>query len=412
MMLALIVGIAAPASGQGMWTYLHIKDTYNNADNITLSIVNLTSHRLVVASPEVGTSFSVYCQQYATAHICNGEESYPFQAASVPLYIDPYRTAIWASHMAKLAHGDYAWDGRIDVYPEGTVSTFPGERFTVYVNAVSQTPDPGNHPVIDRNTGKGTWWYLNAKYSSTELWYPGADMYFNGIYATPINVKAMYSAMTMTGYGLTASLFAAADSHPVLVVRENSGSAASETLDQSQTATWIYRPSFGQGVYINGYNSSRMAQTVTAGQSGLLDRVSVYVDSSITTNGPVTVSIQTVSNGLPSGIEIGNGTIPAAALPTYGNPQWVSANINSSLEITAGTQYAIVLSAGGNQITWYGSGDVYSGGYMVFDYASGWGSVGNADAMFQTYIIPDVFDRYLGWQLDYVDQGNASVPSL
>jgi hypothetical protein len=169
--------------------------------------------------------------------------------------------------------------------------------------------------------------------------------------------------------------------HNLLVIREHLG-GGTNALDQSQTVL-----PYKYTIQVGGTSPSSMqqvAQVVTAGQSGILDHVSIYADSMQTTSsGPaplVTASIQTVSNGLPSGTIIGSGSIPITDLPAGSswlrNPAWVTIKLSpaggASLAITPGTQYAIVLSAGGGIITWYGSDDLYTGGSMVFPYTSGW----------------------------------------
>jgi hypothetical protein len=54
---------------------------------------------------------------------------------------------------------------------------------------------------------------------------------------------------------------------------------------------------------------------------------------------------------------------------------------------------------------------------MLVNEATGWISWTIGDAMFQTYIItdatytiPDVFNRFMGWRLDFVNQPDNSVP--
>ncbi len=168
--------------------------------------------------------------------------------------------------------------------------------------------------------------------------------------------------------------------------------AASDTLDQPpQSATWTTQWPIGGGYYL------QMAQVVTAGQHGFLDRVRVMLDN-LSATGPVTVSIQTVIGGKPSGTEIGSGTIPFGALPSYGNPQWVSANISGSprLAMVPGTQYAIVLSSDTGTIRWYTSADYYGGpsaSILVNQPGSGWGSWPPEDALFESYIILDTVDQ-------------------
>ncbi len=165
--------------------------------------------------------------------------------------------------------------------------------------------------------------------------------------------------------------------------------ATSDSLDQDQSATSTYQ------VFIGGGAVSELAQIATAGQWGFLDRISVYVDR-VSGTQPVMVSIQTVSGGAPSGTIIGNGTIAASALPSNGNPEWVSANISGSMRLAMApdTQFAIVLStAAGDIIRLYASADVYPRGSMVAKYDTGWNGVPSADAMFQTYVILETPDQ-------------------
>jgi hypothetical protein len=423
LMLTLVLGSTAPASGQdqGIWVYLPPANSILGPFfTFSVSLINLTEHRLLITE----NSLNVYCEPMNLVHSCGSYQSNPFEGHGT-LNLDPHRTAIWKSHKANTpTEGEkngWGWNGTLTVQPEGM------DDWAVTLNARAVGPNNGN-------LGWGTWVYLETDFSANPDWSQAWNTFSPyGIWVTPnfLNYtnqnppSTMENVMTLSGRELAVSLYTATtdNDHVTLVFRQNFyPDASSDTLDQSQSALpWIYRPSFGAGVYLNGYNETRMAQTFTAGQSGILDRVSVYIDDSYTPNGPVTVSIQTVTNGLPSGIEIGHGMIPARAIPfgpNYApNPQWVStaisANAGNSLAMTPGTQYAIVLSAGGgDQITWFGSGNVYSGGHMVFDYASGWGSVPNADAMFQTYIIPPTAkgDDYVGWPLSFVDNAGNSVP--
>ena len=238
LMLVLILTMTASASGQGIWSYLYRTDGVykHTADNITLSIVNLTTHRLVVKSPNPGTIWDTYCMDALTVSVCHTWESYPFQessstlksdpnwqAANNVLYIYPYRSATWGSRVTGASPGGFAWEGTIVIYPEGSIGSISGESFLFAVGAAQQNPDPGVNPIINRNGGKGTWWMLYG--GTTSLWSPVVSNYFQGIYLTPYVVTSPYNAMTkMTVNGeLTVSLFAGANNHPVLVVRENQG---------------------------------------------------------------------------------------------------------------------------------------------------------------------------------------------
>jgi hypothetical protein len=163
--------------------------------------------------------------------------------------------------------------------------------------------------------------------------------------------------------------------------------AVTDTLDQAtQTETWTDNWRIG-----GGYRP-QMAQIVTAGQYGFIDRVSVYLDN-LDASDPVTVQIQTVVGGVPSGTVLGSGMIPVSAL-SY-TPTWVSAKISGTLSLSMipGTQYAIVLSSGGGTIEWYSSGDVYARGHMLVNEGNGWTHWTIGDAMFQAYVIPDTLDQ-------------------
>jgi hypothetical protein len=256
LMLALIMASAVPATGQGLWTYQHYDES-----NVTISIVNLTTQRLVVTSPAASSTFYIYCNIMFKSDyvVCLEAQSRAFQRTSslevpsttsgVPacpglLCIDPSRTATWGSGDV-IHNGDWAWDGRFSVEYDNPAS--PWNLWTVIVNASLQSvPNRGDHPVTDPNLGKGSWWYLyplNRFSNGCELW-PGADAYSpEGVYVTPILPGPMdsdtakqsqyatrkFSVMTMWGNdcggllagSLTASLFAGANNHLVLVLREH-----------------------------------------------------------------------------------------------------------------------------------------------------------------------------------------------
>ena len=160
---------------------------------------------------------------------------------------------------------------------------------------------------------------------------------------------------------------------------------ASEVIDQAQTEPWTEFFYIGQGY------QPQMAQIVTAGMYGTLHRVSLYLGN-ISATGPVTVSIETVIGGVPSGNQIASRRIPVSALPPYDQPGWVDIVFNGVL-VAPGTQYAVVLFTDG-VIQWYSSGDVYSRGYMLVNRGYGWNSLSASDAMFQTYVIPDTLDQW------------------
>ena len=88
---------------------------------------------------------------------------------------------------------------------------------------------------------------------------------------------------------------------------------ATDTLDQSQTVS--------QSPTTVSYTSQR-GQIFTAGAYGSLDRVSLRLENytpSPPAGAVLTLSVQTIIGGLPSGKQIGSGTIALSAIPAYGS---------------------------------------------------------------------------------------------
>jgi hypothetical protein len=146
---------------------------------------------------------------------------------------------------------------------------------------------------------------------------------------------------------------------------------ATEMLDQSQTVS--------QSPQTVSYNIQR-AQTFTAGVSGVLDRVSLRLEnytSSPPTGAVLNISVQTVIGGLPSGEQIGTGTIPLSAIPALGSGgDWVDVDIVDAI-VDAGSQYALVLqtSIWNASVTWWYAyqnayGSSYTRGEMAFNYGA------------------------------------------
>jgi len=89
--------------------------------------------------------------------------------------------------------------------------------------------------------------------------------------------------------------------------------------------------------------------------------------------GTITVSIRTASNGLPTGGDLCSGTTNGDTLTTDIGGEWGTINFSSGYELSASTQYAIVLRAPSgtlNTDTAYWKDDSYGN-----PYASGTGSV-------------------------------------
>jgi hypothetical protein len=127
-----------------------------------------------------------------------------------------------------------------------------------------------------------------------------------------------------------------------------------------------------------------MAQTFTAGKSGLLTYVQLWLEH---TDG-LSVSIRSTTGGLP---DFGDLSTSPTEYPTN-TAGWVFFPLGVPVPMNAGTTYAIVFNT--NQIgadTAYGSGDTYAGG-QAYEYLGGsWGAVSGGtlkDFAFQTYVDP------------------------
>jgi hypothetical protein len=155
---------------------------------------------------------------------------------------------------------------------------------------------------------------------------------------------------------------------------------AGGTLDQSQTALTCCQ-------YV--YGSAYLAQSFTAGLSGQLDQVDVFLTHPYYgTPGPLTLEIRTLSGGVPS------ATVLASEEVSSVPDGWLSVTLNPTLSVSAGAQYAIVLSAPsgdpyGGFYSWYGNGsNPYGGGQWLrtFDSGASWQALSDADAGFKTYV--------------------------
>lgn len=174
----------------------------------------------------------------------------------------------------------------------------------------------------------------------------------------------------------------------VVAIAAVPSTAATGTLDQSQTST--------SGLSVTAAGSQWVAQTFTAGVMGDLDQVDLFLRR--TGNpGDVTVQIQTASDSTPSGIVLSSATLSETAVTD--DFAWVSFEFGAPVRVTAGTQYAIVLSAANaagfpNALyTWnFVFGNPYAGGRLVLSSSSGssWGDFASVfddgDTAFKTYV--------------------------
>jgi hypothetical protein len=173
---------------------------------------------------------------------------------------------------------------------------------------------------------------------------------------------------------------------------------AAGTLDQSQTAVSLSNAAVGSPA------EQDSAQTFTAGLSGSLDQVDLAV-SRLPHSGScklglgITVEIRTATAGFPTDSTLASANLPPDVIaPSPPEPPFVSVSFAAPTTVTAGTQYAIVLSAPGTSCDTlqaaYGwhlvSGNPYSGGRASWknEYFPNWEEVleTDLDAAFKTYV--------------------------
>ena len=141
--------------------------------------------------------------------------------------------------------------------------------------------------------------------------------------------------------------------------------------------------------YANSGNSLNLAywgQTVTAGISGFLTRVDLAA-AGFSGRTSAQIEIRTVSNGLPTTTVLATGTLQVQAATNSRIFNWSSVLLTPQPYLTAGTQYAIVLTSGHVGIN--NSIDNYPGGTSVRRWAADSAFTQfNSDLAFRTYVIP------------------------
>jgi len=169
-------------------------------------------------------------------------------------------------------------------------------------------------------------------------------------------------------------------------------SAAAGTLDQSQ-------PVIGGGA-TSVSNFYPRAQTFTSGVTGGVDQVDLAVgrSASFVTN-PLLVEIRSVSGGLPTGPSLASASVPAASVPeTIFPASFFSIAFSSPAPVTAGVQYAIVVSSGNcglancYNLALGPAGDPYpaGAGWASQDSGATWSpfsAFGTTDFPFKTYVL-------------------------
>ena len=169
-------------------------------------------------------------------------------------------------------------------------------------------------------------------------------------------------------------------------------SSAVATIDQQNTSA-------SGGELFN--NTQWVVQTFTAGATGALTRVDLNLFCNFCggTPPPINVSIRATAGGLPTGNDL---AIAPTNMDTSGAPKFYAANFSAPANVTAGTQYAIVIRASatfGSQLAFTVSAtsptqanDVYAGGLLGFSTNSGgaWSvqkfGTSTADGGFKTYV--------------------------
>jgi hypothetical protein len=135
------------------------------------------------------------------------------------------------------------------------------------------------------------------------------------------------------------------------------------------------------------------AQTFVAGSTGHLDQVDLGV-ARRSSPGDLTVEIQTVAGGLPTGHVVGGDTLPEGNVSTALNnaDAFVSIPLSSPAIVVSGRSYAIVLRAGGDgENAWYtlfvNSPSTYANGSADEETAGrSWGIFADQDLRFRTYV--------------------------
>ncbi len=157
--------------------------------------------------------------------------------------------------------------------------------------------------------------------------------------------------------------------------------APTGTLDQQQPDT------SGGEVLFGGVGDTALAQTFTAGLSGVLDQVDLRLHA-VGSGSLATVEIRAVdSSGAPGSDVLASTTVA----PNFSGV-WVEAAFSSPATVAAGTQYAIVVRSAG-LAAWRISalgGDPYPGGqpYSSADGVPWVATTGTYDQAFKTYVTP------------------------
>jgi hypothetical protein len=161
--------------------------------------------------------------------------------------------------------------------------------------------------------------------------------------------------------------------------------ALAGTLDQQQT---------DGPAYSDIYSSASLAQSFTAGVSGGVDQVDLYLSSPGAPTAPLSVEIRDVYAGAPGVIVLASHSVPASGFPAA----FMSIKFATPAPVVAGTQYAIVAysSTGiSNPYLWFVStANPYAGGQKFAGPSppslGSWSGYPTGDLAFKTYVVPPV----------------------
>ncbi len=166
--------------------------------------------------------------------------------------------------------------------------------------------------------------------------------------------------------------------------------AAAGTLDQSQEVAEVRGLIVGPELL----NPSSRAQSFTAGLSGDLDQVELFLEHlDDNARKPLTVEIRAMNATIPGDDVLAATAIAPADIPASSSGGWVAAVFDPPAPVVAGTQYAIVLYAGGADRFWH-----YGASSLVAPYAGGaqhsskqsppatWSTQTDRDLAFRTYV--------------------------
>lgn len=144
-------------------------------------------------------------------------------------------------------------------------------------------------------------------------------------------------------------------------------------------------------------DDSQVAQTFRSGITGSLDKLDLGVSKDEAGKAPLTVEIWAVSAGVPVGPVLASESLSAASLPAGLPRGFVSVPLGQPVSVTAGADYAIVLtSTCGNAFCYE-----WAVGHATNPYRRGlifwrpkvtaaWVSQTLEDLAFKTYVVPAV----------------------